>query len=113
MCYSPRECVGSRKEKQSGVSELFPAAEIPRGAVAQDPSSTIRMPRSSALEASSPCFSLENLAPRHAQTTRDVFAARGVSRRRLLRETLPRCKFLLLRPKALAALAPTAHYWAA
>jgi hypothetical protein len=102
-------CAGHRKKPERSIKSVFPAADISRGAVAHDPSPMMmQMLRSPASEASSTCPPLQSLAPRHAQTTRDVFVARGVSRRRLLRETLPRCKFLLLRSKALAALALTA-----
>ncbi len=83
--------------------------QLPRF-LAQVPSPMItRMPSSSASEASSAC-SLLSRTLHHAtrKTTKDVFVARGVSRKRLLRETHPRCKFLLLRSRPLAALALTA-----
>ncbi len=82
-------------------NQVFPAAEIPRVAVAQDPSPMMmRMPRIFSL------ISFLYLLSHHAtRKRREMFCS---YRRRLLRETLPPCKFFLLRSRPPAALAHTA-----
>jgi hypothetical protein len=106
---------GNLKKPNARKIQVFPAAEIPtRGcrtrSFSDDYADAEVFSLRSFLCLPSP---LQNLVPRHAQPPRDVFVARGVSRRRLLRETLPRSNSLLLQSKALAALALTAHHWAA